>query len=78
MSNKRRSTQRTQEQANPGPLRLGYMWHRNPVGWVLTEVAIPQDVVDKYTTRKHEPDVIGMVSVRVQQGIERSADGFSR
>lgn len=73
-----RDGQQVREPRNIGPLREGYVYYRDPVGWVLVEIAIPAEVVEQYTVRKHEPDVINMLGAKMAMGIERVGNGLAR
>ena len=51
---------------NEGPMRFAMVVFRDSPGWRLVECEIPQEVVERYTTRRHEPDALAIVNAKVE------------
>jgi hypothetical protein len=60
---------------NVGPMRFAMVVYRDKPGWRLVECEIPQEIVDRYTVKRHEPDALQMVSAKVEGALMHMTAG---
>lgn len=60
---------------NEGPRRFAMVFYRDKPGWRLVECSIPQEVVDQYVAKRHEPDALPIVAAKAEAALMRMTAG---
>lgn len=62
-------------EANEGPMRFAMVVYRDKPGWRMVECEIPQEIVERYAVRRHEPDALGIVAAKMDNALMHATAG---